>query len=251
MRVIIIEDEPIAAAKLQRQLQKARPDISIDAVLDSVEDGIRYLRQHQPDLVFLDIHLSDGLGFSIFDQVPPAAPVIFTTAYDQYAIKAFELNSVDYLLKPIAQSDLEAALEKFESSFGKPNTMPNLGELRAALLGKEQQHQKRFLVYTGEKIKSIQVEDTAYFFAESGEVLLVTKTNQQYILDYTLDKLEQVLDPSSFFRINRQFIIGIDAIGNMVQHTKGRVKIELQPNCSKESIVSVEKSARFKAWLNR
>ena len=251
MRVLIIEDEPLAAQKLLRQLAKLAPEFTVLECLESVEQAVTWLRKDMPDLIFLDIHLSDGLSFGIFEKVEVNVPIIFTTAYDQYAIQAFKVNSVDYLLKPVSASDLQYSIDKFRQQHGQQQALPNIELLRQALIGERPQYQKRFMVYTGEKIRTIQVEEAAYFFAEARSVLLVTKDGQQHIIDYTLDKLERMLDPDSFFRINRQFIIGVDAIGTMFQHTKGRVKIELHPICSKESIVSTEKASRFKAWLNR
>lgn len=250
-KVVIIEDEPLAAQKLQRQLHKIEPDYEVIAVLESVEQSIAWLSTNTVDLIFLDIHLSDGLSFGIFDQIEATSPIIFTTAYDQYAIQAFKVNSVDYLLKPVTASDLQQSISKFKQHFEAPLPSPDLSALKAALIGDAQQYQKRFMVYTGEKIRTIQVQEVAYFIAEARTVLLVTHDDKQYIVDYTLDKLEQVLDPEQFFRINRQFIIGINAIDSMLHHTKSRVKIQLNPACSKESIVSTEKAARFKAWLNR
>lgn len=249
--VLIIEDEALAAEKLQRQLRKLEPEYNVVAVLESVSQAVAWLSENTADLIFQDIHLSDGSSFGIFDQVEVTAPIIFTTAYDQYAIQAFKVNSVDYLLKPVNAKDLEASLTKFKQHFGKANALPDLDLLKKALLGKKEVYQKRFMVYTGEKIRTIQIEDVAYFFAEARSVLLITHNNDQFVIDYTLDKLADVLDPEQYFRINRQFIIGVKAIGAMHQHTKGRVKIQLNPNCNKESIVSTEKASRFKSWLNK
>lgn len=251
MRVLIVEDEHLAAEKLQRQLGKVAPDFEVITVIESVEGAIKFLRDETPDLIFLDIHLSDGLSFSIFDKVQVSSPIIFTTAFDQYAIQAFKVNSVDYLLKPVSLSDLQYSIDKFKKNFGKEQSFPDLSMLKQALSPEKSQYQKRFLIYTGEKIRTIQVEDAAYFFAEARSVILASTDGKQHVMDYTLDKLEQMLNPDQFFRINRQFIINVDAIGGMVQHTKGRVKIQLEPACTKESIVSAEKASRFKAWLNR
>jgi len=249
MKVLIIEDEPLAAERLTNLLPECDSSIEIEAVLESVTAAIDWLSAHRTDLIFLDIHLSDGLSFEIFDRLPIDTPVIFTTAYDNYAVKAFQLNSIDYLLKPFDIEALLMALEKL-SRWREP-ARANLYELLQAAKLQNQHFQKRFLVYTGQKIKTIPVESVAYFFAENKSVFLVSTDKVQYLLDFTLDNLEKVLDPQLFFRVNRQFILGLRAIETMYPYTKGRVKIDVQPPIAKEVIVSVDRAARFKMWLNQ
>lgn len=257
MKVLIIEDEHLAAEELAEMLLEIRPDIKILDRLDSVKNAIRWLKSpkaKQLDLIFLDIHLADGNSFNIFEEVKVKTPIIFTTAYDQYAIQAFKINSVDYLLKPIDQDDLIESLEKFEEIHVKvdnPTSNIDFSSLIEAVQKKEINYKKRFLVTTGEKIRSIPAQDVAYFMSEGKYLQMTTKSGRQYIIDFTLAKLERVLMPDHFFRINRKFIISFDSIKNMINYSKSRVKVELNPPCSVEAIVSVDRSGNFKKWLNR
>ncbi len=249
MRILIIEDEKIAADKLERQLLQYDASFQILDKIDSVKMSVDWLKNNTADLIFLDIHLSDGLSFSIFDELEINTPIIFTTAYDAYAIQAFKLNSIDYLLKPINTGDLALALQKFQKYYGE-NTTPEYLHLIALLKGQKHAYQERFMVYTGEKIKSVAIQDVAYFFAEGKYVFLVNKDNQQFIIDFTLSKLQTKLDPALFFRINRKFIIHIDTIKQVVPYSKARLKIDLEPMSNQEVIVSIERSSDFKKWLN-
>lgn len=249
MRVLIIEDEKIAADKLERQLLQYDSDIEILAKIDSIEKAVKWLSEDHADLIFLDIHLSDGLSFNIFEQIEIQTPIIFTTAYDAYAIQAFKLNSIDYLLKPINKGDLEIALQKFKK-LNEERSNPEYLHLIALLKGQKHAFQERFMVYTGEKIKSVAIHQVAYFFAEGKYVFLVNKEGQQFIIDFTLSKLQQKLDPALFFRINRKFIIHIDSIRQMVPYSKARLKIDLTPAATQDVIVSIERSMDFKRWLN-
>lgn len=251
-QVVIVEDEPLAAQKLSRQLKNIDPDIEILATPDSVAKAVDFLSSRTVDLIFLDIHLGDDLSFRIFEKLQVKVPVIFTTAYDQYAIKAFRVNSIDYLLKPVNKTDLKQALEKFYEQRPSQQTPIDYQLLINSLQsGSSESYKSRFLVYKGDKVKSIEIETVAYFFAEGKHVYLVDKGGQQYLLDYTLDKLKECLDPQYFFRINRQFIIHIQAIEEMTAYTKGRIKIDLNPAGKKEAIVSIERASAFKTWLNK
>ncbi|MEZ4830239.1 MAG: LytTR family DNA-binding domain-containing protein [Bacteroidia bacterium] len=250
LKVLVIEDEHLAARRLIRLLKEIEPEIQILATLDSVKTSVEWLEGNQADLIFLDIHLADGNSFSIFDQIRVTTPVIFSTAYDQYAIRAFKVNSVDYLLKPIEKEELAQSIAKFKEA-RKPAADLNLTALAETLLGKARPvYQKRFMVTTGEKIKSVPVEEVAYFFGQQKYVFLITRDNRRHIIDSTLSQLEETLDPAKFYRINRQFIIAYDAIVNMVAYSKSRVKVELDPPSDIEAIVSIEKSKSFKDWLN-
>jgi len=253
LNVLIIEDEPPAARRLGRMLQQLEPQAQIMEILDSVSSAVRWLEAHEADLIFADIHLADGNSFAIFEQVKVPTPIIFATAYDQYAIRAFKLNSVDYLLKPIEREDLEKALTKFRENRQRQTGPIDVQALMQAMESQKQRptYQRRFMVTTGEKIKSIPIEEVAYFFGQQKYVFLITRDGRQHIVDYTLTQLEDLLDPEQFFRINRQFIIGFDAIGQMFSYSKSRVKIELDPPSDMEAIVSIEKAPRFKEWLNR
>lgn len=250
IKAIIIEDEPPAATKLERTLSKLNEQVEVLAKLGSVIESINWLRQNRVDLIFCDIHLGDALSFEIFKQIEVKTPVIFTTAYDQYAIQAFEVNSIDYLLKPIRQEDLEKAINKFKERTLNTGSIP-IDQLLKSLHPLQTEYQKRFLVYTGEQIKTIPVEEIAYFFAEGKYVYLTSHDDRAYLVDYTLDKLEALIDPDQFFRINRQFIISLECINKMFAYPKGRVKLILNPKAKREVIVSIDRSPEFKKWLNR
>ena len=252
MKILIVEDEKLAAEKLERQLLEIEPGFEVLAKIDSIEDTVKWLSVHACDLIFLDIHLADGLSFKIFEHIELDTPIIFTTAYDQYAIKAFKLNSIDYILKPISKADLQQSLDKLKRFQNNSNLEKvDFKSLKESIKAENQDFQKRFIVYAADKIKSILTEEIAYFFAENKYVYLVTEDNQQYIVDYSLDKLESLLNPDFFFRINRQFLIHIKAIETMHSYPKGRVKIDLKPKSRLIPISSVEKSGDFKKWLNR
>ncbi|MFY0650762.1 MAG: response regulator transcription factor [Cyclobacteriaceae bacterium] len=249
-KVLIIEDEFYAAQKLIRQLNNIDPEIEVLETLDSVDESVKWLKANTADLIFLDIHLGDDESFKIFERIKVKTPIIFTTAYDQYAIKAFKLNSIDYLLKPINKNELKVAIEKYHEQKLQPQAFDYNTLLSSLKSGEQSSYQKRFMVYVGDKVKSIPVEDVAYFFAEGKYAYLVSNAGKEYIVDYTLEKLDKLLNQDKFFRINRQFIIGIEAIDEMIAYTKGRLKIELNPTSKKEAIVSIERASEFKKWLN-
>jgi DNA-binding LytR/AlgR family response regulator len=250
MNVLIIEDEKLAADKLESMIHQINPDIRIMAKLGSVKESIKWLIQNSADLIFLDIQLSDGISFSIFEQVSINTPIIFTTAYDQYAIKAFQVNSISYLLKPIRKSDLADSLQKYQAF--KSAFSIDFELLMANMQGKEPGFKKRFLIQVGEKIKKIDVTEIAYFCVLNKGVYLHTFQGNSYAIEYTLDGLETLLNPSAFFRINRKYLVNLDSIASMVAYSRGRVKIELKPKADHEldTIVSIDRSANFKKWLN-
>jgi DNA-binding LytR/AlgR family response regulator len=250
MNVLIIEDESFAADKLERMLKEVDPSINILAKLGSIKESSKWLSRNTADLIFLDIQLSDGISFSIFEQVPIPTPVIFTTAYDEYAIKAFQLNSIAYLLKPIRQRDLAESLHKYRSL--KSAFSIDFDLLLANMQGKEPDFKKRFLIQIGEKIRKIEVSEIAYFYVLDKGVYLRTFQGNSYSIEYTLDKLEIMLNPSVFFRINRKYMVNMDSIANMVAYSRGRIKLELKPNADDEfdTVVSIDRSADFKKWLN-
>lgn len=250
MNVLIVEDESLAADKLEQMLTQIDPSIKVLAKTGSITESARWLMHNTPDLIFLDIQLSDGISFSIFDQVAVNTPVIFTTAYDQYAIKAFQLNSIAYLLKPIRKSDLSDSLRKYHTL--KSAFSIDFQALMEAIQGREAGYKKRFLIQIGEKIKRVDVADVAYFFALAKGVYLRTNQGNTYPVEFTLDKLEGMVNPSVFFRINRKYMVHIDAIKNMVAWSRTRVKLELNPKADDETdtIVSIDRAAAFKKWLN-
>ncbi len=250
MNVLIIEDEKFAAEKLEDMLHEIDPKINILAKLGSITESTKWLLQNTADLIFLDIQLSDGISFSIFDQVSVNTPVIFTTAYDQYAIRSFQLNSIAYLLKPIRISDLTESLNKLQSL--KSAFQIDFESILANIQGKEPEFKKRFLIQIGEKIRKIEVTAIAYFFVLEKMIYLKTFEGKLYPVEFTLDKLETLLNPASFFRINRKFLVNMESISKMVAYSRGRVKLELKPKADDEfeTIVSIDRSGDFKKWLS-
>ena len=253
IRALIVEDEALAADKLQRQLLGLHQRIEVAAWVQSVQGAVDFLRQQAVDLIFLDIQLEDGNSFALFEQVSVDTPVVFTTAYDEFALQAFSVNSVDYLLKPFSQSDLQRAVDKFEK--WQAQAQPTLPDYQAMVQLFRQQmqppHRERFMVSVGEHLRSIPATEAAYFFAEQKYVFLVRPDGTQHIVDFTLDQLEKELDARQFFRINRKYLVQLSAIQEMVQWTKGRVKLHLQPPPSEETIVAVGRAADFRHWLGR
>jgi len=248
MRVVIIEDEPLAAQALAALLTRLRPATHILASLGSVEEAVDWLRaQPAPDVLFCDIHLSDGNSFDIFRQVAVGAPVIFTTAYDAYAIQAFQVNSVDYLLKPLQAAEVERALQKYETRH--PATLPAAVENVQRLVYTAPR--SRFLVKSGQALKAVPVDQVAYFLAEEGVVFLVTHPGKRFIIPDTLDQLEGQLDARNFFRINRQVILSIGAVQEIRPYFKGRLVLQVTPPVAEEAlIVSAGRAPAFKHWLD-
>lgn len=251
MKVVIIEDEKLAANHLEKMITKYDPSVEVLAKLESVEDSIDWFTSHgDPDLIFLDIHLDDGLSFSIFEKVKVNAPIIFTTAYDEYAIKAFKMRSIDYLLKPILPEELYNAINKYKE-WKKPDTSPiDMQSLIDLISQKEPAYKTRFSISVGEKIKSVGIEQVAYFYSTQGITFLVTNNNLHYPVDLSLEQLTDQLDPKEFFRINRQFLIRLGSIRNVHVFPKSRLKIDLNPAYEGEIFVSIDKVTRFKTWLD-
>lgn len=249
MKAVIIEDEKIASDYLKNLLQKESLDIEIIKIIDNVKDAIQWLSQHTIDLIFLDIHLGDDVSFLIFEKLHISTPIIFTTAYNEYAIKAFKLNSIDYLLKPIDEEELESAIEKLKNQL-TDKTPFDFQKLLESLQNKNE-YQERFMVVSGQKIKSILIDQVAYFLSEGRYVKLVTKNNEKYLLDQSLESLENKLNTHLFYRVNRKAIVSFNSIQQMIIWSKSRVKLELNPPSEFDIIVSIDKSGEFKKWLNR
>ena len=252
MRVLIVEDEKPAARRLAQLVRQIRPDAELLDPLDSVETTVAWWRQNPaPDLLFLDIQLADGLSFEIFESVEINAPVIFTTAFDEYALRAFKVNSVDYLLKPIDPEALERALGKFDKTQLK--TSGSSQELIQNLLEqlREKNYKKRFLVKNGQQLNYLNVPDIAYFYSDDGLIFAHLRDGKRHHLDYTLDQLVDVLNPQDFFRINRKIITSLDAIRKIHTYFNSRLKLELTPVTELESIVSRDRVNDFKRWLDR
>jgi two-component system, LytTR family, response regulator LytT len=251
LRILLIEDEDPAARRLQKMILEIEPAAVMPDNIVSVASGIDWFAANpMPDLIFSDIQLSDGLSFEIFKEMGITCPVIFTTAYDQYAIEAFKVNSIDYLLKPIKKEELESAFKKFRKLSGTGSNALNIDKLLQTLQpALRPEYKKRFVVKYGEHIKTINIEEVVYFYTEDKINFLCTKDGRRFVIDFNLDALDSMLDPKVFFRINRQYIIAIYAIGDMLSYSKSRVLIKLNPPAKHETIVSTERSADFKHWL--
>jgi two-component system, LytTR family, response regulator LytT len=249
MNLLIIEDEPASAQRLKKLAGEIDPEIRVMDMLDSISTSVEWFRTHtEPDLVLSDIHLADGLSFEIFKEVSIACPVIFTTAYDQYAIQAFKVNSIDYLLKPIKKAELAEAIKKFKRiQPAKPGI--DLSQLTAMLAKPEQDYLKRIMIRLGQQIKVVEVKDIAYLYIDEKIVFAVSFSKDRYPMDISLDQLEKQLSPDRFFRINRAFIVSLESIETMITYSKARIKIKLKPPCEIESITSTERSAEFREWL--
>ncbi|HMB97283.1 MAG TPA: LytTR family DNA-binding domain-containing protein [Balneolaceae bacterium] len=251
INILIIEDEELAADRLESMLQKSIPSCNILAKIGSVDESVKWLFRYSADLIFLDIRLSDGLCFSIFDRVEVHTPVIFTTAYDQYAIEAFQLNSISYLLKPIRQRDLDESLEKFQSMKSVFNT--DLRDIFKLINDEKRKYKHRFLIKVGNTLKTVQTKDIAYFYAMEKSVFLKTFSNKLLPVEMSLNELEKYLDPVKFFRINRQYIVNINSIQSMHSWSRSRIKIILKPTTGddSETVVSINRSQDFKNWLDK
>lgn len=248
MRILIIEDELPAAERLKKLIAEVETNCEILGILPSVKSSVKWLRENpSPDLIFMDIHLSDGHSFEIFQEIAVVCPVIFSTAYDQYALEAFKVNSIDYLLKPVKKEELIRSFEKYKGLTGL-NTH-QINALLKQLSNTNKDFQRRIIIRYGDTIKMVEISEVAYFYTEEKINFLCTKTNLKYPIDQNLDELESILDPKQFFRINRQFIVNIHAIDKMLAWSKSRVKIILKPICELETIVSTERSPHFKEWL--
>lgn len=254
MTTLIIEDEKPAARLLQRKLEKL--EIAVETMLHSVEESVDWFSNNEhPDLIFLDIQLSDGLSFEIFEKIDIKSAIIFTTAYDEYALKAFKLNSIDYLLKPIDEDDLEVAVTKFKTRLPKPNSenqnlQLDFEQIRRMLSNPfEKNYKKRFTVKIGQHLKVITTEEIECFFSENKGTYIHTFDNRNYLIDSTLEILEQELDMKDFFRVSRKFIVPLQAIKEIQVYTNSRLKVILPSYKEDEVVVSREKVQDFKSWL--
>lgn len=248
-KVLIIEDEMLAAERLQGMLQRLDPGLRVMAILDTAEDSIAWLGSHRPDLIFMDIHLADGPCFRIFEESVIHCPVVFTTAYDAYALKAFRLQALDYLLKPLKQEELAESLRRAESE--GPGPAPDPGTLRQAAAGEElPAFRERFLLRIGGNLKSLEVSDIALAYTESKATFALTFPGKRMPLDFTLEQMEKQLDPDRFFRLNRQFLACRQAIRGMHILPKSRIRVETEPPAPSDIIVSSERSAAFKRWMS-
>jgi DNA-binding LytR/AlgR family response regulator len=251
MKVVVIEDEEAAAQRLKKMLSELDRDIEISATLDSIERSIAWFTSNtHPSLIFADIQLADGPSFEIFKKIKITAPVVFITAFDSHALEAFRFNGIDYLLKPIKKADVERSLKKYKTlGANSEQSQVNYHEILSAISNRNPVYQKRIVVRIGQTIRTIEIAEVAYFFTEEKIPFACMHDGKRVPLDLTLDELEKMLDPTEFFRINRQFIIHIRSIESMFSYSKSRIKIILKPRIETETIVSSERSPDFKQWL--
>ncbi|MEQ6121824.1 LytTR family DNA-binding domain-containing protein [Reichenbachiella sp. MALMAid0571] len=259
MTALIIEDEIHAQKELKRLLESSSHGVEVLDCIDTVEDSIEWLQNNpKPDLIFLDVQLSDGLSFEIFKQVEVESPIIFTTAFENYALKAFKVNSIDYLLKPIEIDKLEASLDKYSklrSTFsGSTNVVLNseqVDRLFEITTDGKKEYKKRFMVKTGDRIRHISVQDTAFFLSEHDYTYLVAKENKKFIIDYSLDELAKILDPNEFFRISRKCITNIHSVKMVNKYFNSRLEVILQPPTEDQILISRVRVPEFMKWLEK
>lgn len=259
MNVLIIEDEALTAQRLRQMLLRYDADIEVLAVLPSIEESVAWLKANDdPELIFMDIHLEDGQSFAIFETINLEVPVIFTTAYDEYTIQAFKVNSVDYLMKPIGFDELSAAIDKYKKyhqakpvTAEEPATAMDWQSLLQAIGQRETTYKERFLITVGSRLRTIDVSEVSYFFSAQKVTFLTTKDGQRFPIDNSLDKLQLQLDPKQFFRINRHCMASFTAIDNIHVYPKGRLKLDLKPAMKEEVFVSLDRVTEFKDWLGK
>jgi len=254
MKILIVEDEDLAVKKLQKTLAAEDQSAMVEGVAESIRSTVDWLKSNAaPDLILMDIELADGQSFEIFNLFEVQSPVIFTTSYDEYALKAFKVNSVDYLLKPIQKDELEAALNKLQKLRGVEKQELNLDNLIKELQQKLQpkEFRKRFLVKNGQKLVSIEVDDIAYFFSDGRLNFFKTKDNKKFVVDYTMDELDEMLNPEEFFRISRSFYVSVNSIDKIEDYFGNRLILQLKPVVDKEALVSREKVSDFKKWMGK
>ncbi|WP_430467767.1 LytR/AlgR family response regulator transcription factor [Winogradskyella ouciana] len=250
MNIIIIEDEKPSARRLQRMLKSL--DVEAETMLHSVEESIEWFQNNEhPDLIFLDIQLSDGLSFEIFEAIDINSAVIFTTAYDEYALQAFKLNSIDYLLKPIDEDDLKKAVEKFKRRTPQKQSVTlDFNDIKKLLVNPiEREYKKRFSVKVGQHLKLINIDDIECIYSENKGTYVFTNEGRNYLLDLTLDQLEDELEPHVFYRVSRKFYVNINAIKDIISYTNSRLQIKLNHYKEQEIIVARERVKDFKNWL--
>jgi len=260
MNILIVEDEELAIKKIQKTLSAVDDTATVVGVADSIKSTVEWLQTNpQPDLILMDIELSDGQSFEIFNQVEIKSPVVFTTSYDEYALKAFKVNSIDYLLKPVQKEDLEVAINKFKelkkvyAATPPTDTGVNMDNLLKELQQKLQpaSFRKRFLVKHGQKLVSVEIEEIAYFFSDGRLNFFKTYDNRKFVVDYTMDELAVMLDPERYFRISRSFYVSAKSIEKIDDYFGNRLILGLKPSVDKEALVSREKVTDFKKWMGK
>ena len=252
MHVLIIEDEDQAARRLESVINRVDPSIRIVGRTDSVKSSVRWLRSNPaPDLIFMDIQLGDGLSFEIFDRTDVKSPVVFTTAYDEFALRAFKVNSIDYILKPVDEADVRASITKLNDLISRGRSgsmMESIGQVVQMLTRK---FKERFVVKVGEHLRTIEVKDISYFFSKDKATFAAAADGRVHILDFALEQIEGMVDPQVFFRVNRKYLIRADAINDIISFSNSRLKVILKGGADDDVIVARERVQEFRAWLDR
>jgi len=253
MNVLIVEDEKPAAKRLEQLINQHTQSLNVLDKLGTVKSTIKWLNTNEaPDLIFMDIQLSDGLSFEIFEKIAVTSPVIFTTAYDEYALRAFKVNSIDYLLKPIDGHDLNGALEKLKNlTSTKDNSNNSLDKISKVMEMLSNDYKSRFVIKVGEHLKSIAVKDILYFFSRDKASYCCTSEGRNYLIDYTLEQLDAMMDPKQYFRINRKYIVGLDSFTDIITYSNSRLRLVLANSDDNDIIVSRDRVGEFKQWLDR
>lgn len=255
MNVLIVEDEPLAAQRLETLVKELIPGVTVVDKIDSVKKSVQWLKKNaQPDLILLDIQLADGISFQIFEQHEVKSPVIFTTAYDEYALKAFKVNSIDYILKPVDKSELSQALRKLEGlkvSQSQPSQEDLMKNITQAMSMLTKKYKERFVIKVGEHLKTIDVKNILYFYSLDKTTFCHTMENRNHILDFTLEQLEALVDPSEYFRVNRKYLVRGDSLQDIISYTNSRLKLVLKNSQDNDVIVARERVQDFRTWLYR
>jgi DNA-binding LytR/AlgR family response regulator len=253
MRILIIEDESQAAKRMESLVKEIMPNAQVLDKIDTVKRSVQWFKSNtSPDLVLMDIQLADGISFQIFEQCPVKCPVIFTTAYDEYALKAFKVNSIDYILKPVDKNELAAAFAKLKGFSNSTHDSQNvLANIEQAMLMLTKRHKTRFIIKVGEHLKTIEVDGILYFYSQEKTTFCHTVEKRDHILDYTLDQLGEMLDTNQFFRINRKYIVHSKAIQDIVNYTNSRLRLVLRNSTDNDIVVARERVQEFKDWLDQ
>jgi DNA-binding LytR/AlgR family response regulator len=253
VNVLIIEDEPLAAQRLETLVVGLLDNVRVVAKIDSVKKSVHWLQKNEtPDLILMDIQLADGISFLIFEQCEVKAPVIFTTAYDEYALKAFKVNSIDYILKPVDQADLANALRKLELLKNiQPSRDVLMQSISQAMSMLTKKYKERFVIKVGEHLKTVEVKNVLYFYSQEKTTFCHTADNRNHILDFTLEQLEALIDPAEYFRVNRKYLVRGDSIRDIIAYTNSRLRLVLKDSQDGDIIVARERVQEFRHWLDR
>ncbi|GAB2813928.1 LytR/AlgR family response regulator transcription factor [Ferruginibacter profundus] len=251
MQILILEDEEQALKRLQKIILEVVPDAVLIGATPSVEETISWFEHNtMPDLIFMDIQLADGNSLQLFNKIKISCPVIFTTAHENYALEAFKVNSVDYLLKPIDKTDVKRAIDKLRLLQSSRSFVADYAEILKTIQPPSKKYKDRFIIKIGDTIKSLSIGDIAYFYTENKSNFVCTNDGKRYPMDFNLDQTEQLLNPKNFFRINRQFIIGHHAIEEMKAHTRSRIIVRLNPPSRLDTVVAIDRAQDFRSWLS-